>query len=71
MGMVARLGNLAGIQVKDTAPETRKVIFDLETFNWLVFRQHLFHQMAEPRDVPLVLKQNSSRKRAAHGSRLR
>ena len=57
MGMVARLGDFSGIQVEDATAETRKIILDLETFDRLVFRQHLFHQMAKRRHVPLVLAQ--------------
>ena len=57
MGMVARLGDLPGIQVEDAAAETGKIVLDLETFDRLVFRQHLLHQMAERRHVPLMLTQ--------------
>jgi hypothetical protein len=57
MGMVPRLRNLPRIQVEDTAAETRKIILDLETFDRLVFREHLLHQTAERRHVPLALAQ--------------
>ena len=55
IGMVPRLRNFPGIQVEDTAAETRKIILDLETFDRLVFWEHLLHQMAKRRHVPLVL----------------
>ena len=55
MGMVPRLRNFPSIQVEDTAAETRKIILDLETFDRLVFREHLLHQMAKRRHIPLVL----------------
>jgi hypothetical protein len=57
MGMVAGLRDFPGVQVEDTAAETRKIILDLETFDRLVLRKHLLHQMAERRHVPLVLAQ--------------
>ena len=57
MGMVARLRDFPGIQVEDAAAEPRKIVFDLETFDRLVFREHFLHQMAQRRHVPLVLKQ--------------
>ena len=57
MGMIARLRNLAGVQVEDAPAETGKIILDLETLDRLVFRQHLLHQMAKRRHVPLVLAQ--------------
>ena len=69
VGVVARLRDLAGIQVEDAAAEARKIVLDLEALDRLVFRQHLFHQMAQRRHVPLVLA--AVRKRAAHASRPR
>ena len=55
--MVPRSRNFPGIQVEDTAAETWKIILDLETFDRLVFREHLLHQMAKRRHIPLVLAQ--------------
>ena len=57
MGVVAGLRDLARIQVENAPAEAREIILDLEALDRLVFRQHLFHQMAQRRHVPLVLAQ--------------
>src|SRR5947208_1242411 len=57
MAMIPGLRDFPGIQVEDTPAETRKIILDLETFDRLVFGEHLLHQMAKRRHVPLVLAQ--------------
>jgi hypothetical protein len=55
MGMVPRLRNSSGIQVEDTAAETRKIILDFETFDGFVLREDLLHQMAKRWNIPLML----------------
>jgi len=55
MGMVPRLRNFPSIQIEHTAAEPRKIILDFETFDGLVFREDLLHQMAKRRYIPLML----------------
>jgi hypothetical protein len=57
VGVVARLGNFAGVQIEHAPAETGKIVLDLEALDRLVFRKHLFHQMAQRRHVPLMLAQ--------------
>ena len=55
MGVIAWLADLAGVEVEDAAAEAGKDIFDLEVLERLVLGQHLIHQVAQRRHVPLML----------------
>jgi len=57
MAVIAGLRDFPRIQIKDPPAETGKIILNLEAFDRLVFRKHLFHQMPQGRYVPLVLAQ--------------